>query len=140
MHFDLPKEYQSPYLVSSTCIFHANTRFVEECQAESLLKTLLWYIRFFFLTEARFYVINTCVVNIILSCKDAAQQVLMSMCVSLSIGPSIWVPSWNSAFLHPSTTSRMYQNVPECSRKKERKYAECMQKVPECMKKVPICM
>ena len=46
--------------------------------------------------------------QIIFSCEDAAQQVLMSVCPCVCV----W-STWKYAFLHPSTTSRMFQNVSE---------------------------
>ena len=62
------------------------------------------------------------------SCEDAAQQVLMYVCLSVRL--SVWVPSWNSFTVCNQYSSRMFPNVPECSRM----HAECSriyQNVPE---------
>ena len=53
-------------------------------------------------------------------CEDAAQQVLMSVCLS------VWVPSWNSFTVCNLASSRMFWTVPECSRMFWT-VAECMQ-------------
>ena len=47
----------------------------------------------------------------IFSFKEAAQQVLMYVCLSMCL----W-STWKSTFLHHSTTSGIFQNVPEWSR------------------------
>ena len=59
----------------------------------------------------------------VFSCEDAAQQVLMS--VRLSVRP--W-SICNSYSIHSPECSRMFQNVPEC-----------MQYVPECSRMHAIC-
>ena len=60
----------------------------------------------------------------IFSCKDAAQQVLMSS-VCLSVCPSAKLK------LYILTAFNVFHDVPECSR--------MFQNVPECMQNVPEC-
>ena len=65
-------------------------------------------------------------------CEDAAQQVLMSACVSASFYNIQNVPECSRMFL---SACRMLQNVPECLQN----VPECLQNVPECMQNVPEC-
>ena len=73
----------------------------------------------------------------VFSCEDAAQQVLMYVCVSVCGQPE------NLPFYillqHPER-SRMnaecMQNVPECMHN----VTDCMHNVPECIQNVPECM
>ena len=74
----------------------------------------------------------------IFSCEDAAQQVLMSVCLSVC-------PCVVNLKTYHSTSFYNIQNVPEYSRR----HAECIrmfqkacrmfQNVPECMQNVPEC-
>ena len=74
----------------------------------------------------------------VFSCKDAAQQVLMSVC------PSVCLSS-NLKFFH-IMQSLQFQNVLDCSKMFQNAYRmfqnvpECMQNVPECMQNVQECM
>ena len=66
---------------------------------------------------------NVCYI-LIFGCEDAVQQVLMyNVCLCVCL----W-STWKSNFLHSSTTSRMYQNVPECMQN----VAECSRMHAEC--------
>ena len=79
------------------------------------------------------------------SCEDAAQQVLMYVCLSVCV-------SVVNLKIYHSTSFYNIQNVPECSRmhaecsrmfqnacRKFQNVPECMQNVLECMKNVPEC-
>ena len=59
------------------------------------------------------------------SCQDAAQQVLMYVCLSVSPSPKLKFYLWNTF-----KTFRMFQNA--C--RTFRNVPECMQSVPECTK------
>ena len=90
---------------------------------------------------------------VIFSCEDAAQQVLMYVCLSVRV-------SVINLKINLSTSFYNIQNVPECSRMFQnacrmfqnacrmfqnecrmfQKISECIQNVQECMKNVPECM
>ena len=89
--------------------------------------------------------------GIVFSCKDAAQEVLMSVrpcefhVEILSQCANLYS---SRMFQNVPECSRMFQNVPECSRIHAefmqnvpiQNVPECMQNVPECMQNVPECM
>ena len=80
------------------------------------------------------------ILTFIFSCEDAAQQVLMSVCLSVCPQPEK-IPSY--ILLQHKECSRMFQKVSECMQKVPeciQKVSECIQKVSECMQNVPECM
>ena len=73
--------------------------------------------------------------RVLFSCKDAALQVLMSVCVCVSQGeilPSYSIQGNSRIIKDAQGCSRMFQNVPECMQIH-------VQNVPECSRMHAVC-
>ena len=78
----------------------------------------------------------------VFSCKDAAQQVLMSVCPSVCVSVCLWSIGPDFSRMH-AECSRMLQYVTECMQnvqnacRMSRMHAECSRMHAECMQNVP---